>query len=255
MNTIKNRYQLAKKKRSFLNGPEQAITKHSVPGSVLNTAYDLAGIAVGGILGSLLPKGSLYAGLLATTGGYYLNNKLLQRVGIGLIAAPIVKLGSSTGTLTGMDPFSGMPPEPMDGIKDRLLALKDMWYEKVLLHAPKPATTTTATATTPAATTSTTAAVHGVEDTQYFQYPENLSDTEHTYTALTGADENLDALDQIEEQLSASAVEFASSQQGAQLMGEFELSALSESNEVSGEEPIVNGTDNYELNDIESMIL
>ncbi len=167
-----------KKHHGFFGLGEYAAAKHSsLPETAIETGKDLLiGVVGGGLAGAAIGKSSLLAGILVTGAGHFIQNRYVQLIGIGMMASNGFQ-SSGASTTNGL--------EGIDGIKDRLMAYKDSFSQKFyldkFLHKKVAATTT--------ATTS------GFGDVQYFTYP----------NAMNGG---LAALDDIENQLAESALEF-----------------------------------------------
>ncbi|GGA89995.1 hypothetical protein [Puia dinghuensis] len=144
--------------------------------TAVETGKDLlVGVVGGGLAGAAIGKSSLLVGILVTGAGHFTNNRIVQLLGVGMMASNGFQ-SSSQGTTSGLDGF--------DGIKDRLLAYKDSFSQKFYLDKflkKKPAALPQGTA--------------GIGDVQYFTYPD----------ALSG---DLAALSEIENQLAESALEF-----------------------------------------------
>ena len=142
--------------------------------TAVETGKDLLiGVVGGGLAGAMIGKPSLLVGILVTGAGHFSNNRLAQLLGIGMMASNGFQ-PSSSGT-NGLD--------GLDGVKDRLMAYKDTFSQKFYLDKFMKKT-----ATLPATTA-------GIGEVQYFTYPD----------ALNG---DLAALNEIENQLAESALEF-----------------------------------------------
>src|SRR5690349_10860351 len=120
----KNRYHKKAKMKGFLSGFAEATnTKGKLKDSALETSKDLlVGVIGGGVIGAIVGKPSLLIGLLATGAGHYTSNRLIQLLGIGMMASN----GFQTKTTV-----SGL--EGLDGVKERLQAYKDSFKEKFYL--------------------------------------------------------------------------------------------------------------------------
>lgn len=170
----KNRYQQKAKKKHFLSGMSDSLpSKGNVKNTVLETGKDiLVGVLGGGLIGAVIGKPSLPAGIVITGAGHYTGNRLLQLVGIGLMAANGFQKSETVGGLEGLD-----------GVKERLQAYKLSLQEKFYLDKllKKNATAT---------------ATSGFGELQYFNYPN---------ASMNG---ELAALDDIERQIAESAMQF-----------------------------------------------
>jgi hypothetical protein len=123
-NRNKNRYQQNAKKKSFLAGMNEGLpTKGNVKNTLLETGKDLLiGVIGGGFIGAAIGKPSLIIGMAATGAGHFTNNKLVQLLGIGMMAANGFQSGKATNGLNGLD-----------GVQERLKAYKETFAEKVYL--------------------------------------------------------------------------------------------------------------------------
>jgi hypothetical protein len=162
MKKRKNRYHKKAKMKSFLQGFAVAgNTKGKLKDSALETGKDLlVGVIGGGVVGAIIGKPSLLVGLLTTGAGHYTNNRLVQLLGLGMMAAN----GFQTKTTV-----SGL--EGLDGVKERLQAYKESFKDKLYLDKiikPK--------------------AVGGFGDVQYFNY-----DTVGDLAALDDIERQLEA--------------------------------------------------------------
>lgn len=166
-----------KKHTSFLFGlGEHQPTKNKLQGTAIETGKDLlVGVVAGGVAGALIGKPSLLVGILVTGAGHYTENRLVQLLGIGMMASNGFQ-SSSTATVSGL--------EGLDGAKERVLAYQNSFAGKLYLDKfLKKKVETTATAVT-----------NGIGEVQYFTYPQSNSD--------------LAALDDIENQLADAALQF-----------------------------------------------
>jgi hypothetical protein len=143
----KNRYKKQAKKKGFLSGQlERLKTEGSLKNSSLETGKDiLIGVIGGGIIGAAIGKPSLIVGIATTGVGHYTGNKLVQILGLGMMAGGSFK---SSGTVSGL--------EGLDGIKERLQAFKASLSDKLFLDMLKKK-----------------AGVNGIGELQYFTYPDN----------------------------------------------------------------------------------
>lgn len=176
----KNHYRQKAKKKHFLSGMNEGLpTKGNAKNTMLETGKDiLIGVLGGGLIGAAIGKPSLLIGIATTGAGHFTGNKLVQVLGIGMMAANGFQ---KAGTVSGV--------EGLDGIKERMIAFKESFSEKLYLDKilKKKA-----------------AGTNGIGEVQYFSY-----DTDSG---------SLAALDDIEDQIAQSAMEF-----NGQLKGEDEL--------------------------------
>ena len=170
MSKKKNRYKLSAKKKHFLSGINQELpTKGNAKNTVLETGKDiLIGVLGGGLIGAVIGKPSLVVGIVTTGAGHYTGNRLVQLLGIGLMAANGFQ---KSGAVSGL--------EGLAGVKERLQAYKESMKEKFYLDKIIKKTSTT----------------NGIGDLQYFSYPSNMNG-------------HLAALDDIEQQVADSAMQF-----------------------------------------------
>jgi hypothetical protein len=167
----KNRYQKKATKKHFLSGMNEGLpTKGNAKNTLLETGKDiLIGVLGGGLIGAVIGKPSLVVGIVTTGVGHYTNNKLVQIFGIGIMAANGFQ---KSGTVSGL--------EGLAGVKERIKAYKESMSEKLYLDKilKKKA-----------------AATNGVGELQYFTYPDTMNGS-------------LAALDDIEQQIVESAMQF-----------------------------------------------
>ena len=180
----KNRYQQQAKKKHFLADMNEGLpTKGNAKNTVLETGKDiLIGVLGGGLIGAIIGKPSLAVGIVTTGAGHYTGNKLVQLLGIGIMAANGFQKNTTT-TVSGL--------EGLDGVKERLQAFKESMQEKFYLDKimkKKAATTGTS----------------GFGELQYFTYPDNPMNGE------------LAALNDIEQQIAESAMQFQGQMSGGE---------------------------------------
>src|SRR5437762_11592738 len=89
MSKKKNRYAKKAKKKHFLSGMNGELpTKGNPKNTVLETGKDvLVGVLGGGLIGAAIGKPSLIVGIATTGVGHFTGNKLVQILGIGMMAA------------------------------------------------------------------------------------------------------------------------------------------------------------------------
>jgi uncharacterized membrane protein YhiD involved in acid resistance len=146
----KNRYHKKAKMKGFLSGFAEATnTKGKLKDSALETGKDLLiGVIGGGVIGAIIGKPSLLVGLLTTGAGHYTNSRLIQLLGLGMMASN----GFQTKTTV-----SGL--EGLDGVKERLQAYQESFKEKFYLDKIMKKKE-----------------VSGFGEVQYFNYPESMGD-------------------------------------------------------------------------------
>ena len=170
MSKKKNRYQKKAKKKGFLSGMNEGLkTEGNIKNSSLETGKDiLIGVIGGGLVGAVIGKPSMLVGIATTLGGHYSGNKLVQILGLGIMAGGTIK----SGTVSGL--------EGMDGVKERLQAFKTSISDRLFLDKilKKKA-----------------GATSGIGELQYFTYPDSSMG-------------ELAALNDIERQIEESAIQF-----------------------------------------------
>ncbi|HEX7904896.1 MAG TPA: hypothetical protein VF487_13550 [Chitinophagaceae bacterium] len=181
MSKKKNRYSKKAIKKNFLAQLNEGLpAKGDVKNSLLETGKDvLIGVLGGGLLGAAIGKPSLLIGIATTGAGHFSGNKLIQLMGIGMMASNGFQ---KSGTVNGL--------EGLDGIKERLQAYREAMTERLYLDKilkKKQATTT-----------------NGFGELQYFTYPDQ---------SMNGA---LAALDVIEDQIAESARQFQGQLRGGE---------------------------------------
>jgi hypothetical protein len=167
----KGRYTKKGKRQQIVQGFGSALkTEGSIKNSTIETGKGvLVGVLGGGLIGAAIGKPSFIVGVLTTGVGHYSGNKLTQMLGIGMMAAN--GFNKTTTSVSGMD--------GLDGVKERLQAFKESFSEKIFIDKlKKKGISGGATA--------------GFGDLQYFTYPNG----------------DLAALDDIENQLTDSAMQF-----------------------------------------------
>jgi hypothetical protein len=148
----KNSYEKKAERADFAAMAEGLSAKGNVKNTLIETGKDLViGVIGGGILGSVIGKPSLIAGVGVTGFGHFMGNRLVSLIGIGMMAAN----GFQTKTVSGIE------EEGMQGIKDRVMAFKDSFSEKFYLDKilKKKVDTTTA----------------GFGELQYFNYANEVA--------------------------------------------------------------------------------
>jgi len=171
MSKKKNRYSQKAKKKHFLSGMNEDLpTKGNAKNTLLETGKDiLIGVLGGGLIGAVIGKPSLAVGIITTGAGHYTDNKLIQLLGIGMMAANGFQ---KSGAVSGL--------EGLAGVKERLQAYKESMSEKFYLDK----------------ILKKKGATNGIGELQYFSYPGSSVNGE------------LAALDDIENQLAESAMQF-----------------------------------------------
>ncbi|MBS1577388.1 MAG: hypothetical protein JST09_18975 [Bacteroidetes bacterium] len=178
MSKKKNRYKQEAKKKHFLSGMNEGLpTKGNAKNTVLETGKDiLIGVLGGGLLGAVIGKPSLAVGIITTGAGHYTGNRLVQLLGIGIMAANGFQ---KSGTVSGLEGF--------EGVKERLQAYKESLQEKFYLDK--------------ILKKKVAAATNGVGELQYFTYNDPMNG-------------HLAALNDIEQQVAESAMQFQGQMRG-----------------------------------------
>ena len=173
MSKKKNQYKSNARKKNFLKGMNEELpTKGNVKNTVLETGKDLlVAVLGGGLIGSAIGRPSLAIGLVTTGTGHYTQNRLLTLLGIGIMAANGFQKSKAVNGLEGLD-----------GVKERLMAYKENFSEKLYLDKI-------------IKKKSAAAATNGIGELQYFNYNNDLSG-------------GLNALESIENQLIESGMQF-----------------------------------------------
>lgn len=173
MANAKNAYKQNARKKNFLKGMNDELpTKGNVKNTALETGKDLlVAVLGGGLIGSAIGRPSLAIGLVTTGTGHYTQNRLLTLLGIGIMAANGFQKSKAVNGLEGLD-----------GVKERLMAYKENFAEKLYLDKF-------------IKQKSAAAATNGMGELQYFNYNNDLNG-------------GLNALETIENQLIESGMQF-----------------------------------------------
>ncbi len=165
-------------------------TENDIKKSGIRTAIDIgAGVLGGGFAGALMGRSSLLVGAVVSGAGYYINNPILPMVGMGMMAshsAANIKAISTTD-----EPVNGFDMQnEMSNAKARLIQFKDNLLAKTYIDKLQKAISTDETATT----------------------------TEDSPQELLGL--GMVSLDEVEQQLVSSALEFQSQQKPVTLQND-----------------------------------
>jgi len=175
----KNSYQKAALKKS-LSGTGDASTGAKVKDAATELGKDIVvGVIGGGVAGAMLGRLSFVVGAAVTGVGHFAKNRLASALGLGMMAS---------GTYQTMSGMTGKPTSGLDGVKERLMALKDdmkkrIFLDKVLKAKEK----------------KNEEGTNGLGQVQYFTYP-NTDDS-------VGAIE-MNELDKIQQQIQSSAMKY-----------------------------------------------
>jgi len=147
MSKKKNRYQKKATKKGFLSGMNEGLkTEGNLKNSSLETGKNiLIGVIGGGLVGAVIGKPSMLVGIATTLGGHYSGNKLVQILGLGIMAGGTIK----SGTVSGL--------EGLDGVKERLQAFKTSMSDRLYLDK----------------ILKKKAGTNGIGELQYFTYPDS----------------------------------------------------------------------------------
>ena len=168
----KNQYKQKARKKGFLTGMNEELpTKGNVKNTMLETGKDLlVAVLGGGLIGSAIGRPSLAIGIVATGTGHYTQSRMLTLLGIGMMAANGFQKGKGVNGLEGLD-----------GVKERLMAYKENFSEKLYLDKIMKQ--------------KSAAATNGIGELQYFNYDQEMNG-------------GLSALNSIEDQLIESGMQF-----------------------------------------------
>jgi hypothetical protein len=170
-----NSYEKKARKKNLLGFlPDTGDPKQAA----IDTGKDLLiGAIGGGLAGAILGRSSLLVGIAVTGISHYLKLKAGASFGIGMMAS---------GGYQTISSVNGTPQSGLEGVKERMQAFKEDLKQKLFLDKILK-------------TKKADEAVEGIGDVQYFTYPNS---------ELNGNA----ALDQIEQQIAASAEAFDAQQ-------------------------------------------
>lgn len=173
-----NKYQKKATKNQILSKITQPLpTNRNITNSAIETGKDLIiGVVAGGLAGAAIGRPSLIAGILVTGAGHFIDNRLLSTFGIGMMASN----GFQSKGVQGVDGMEGL-----EGVKERVISYKDSFLQKTYIDKVKNLA-------------KKHKAISGLDDVQYFSYPENL----------LGAGD-FDALNRLENQIVNSGMQYA----------------------------------------------
>lgn len=144
----------------------------------------VVGVIGGGVAGALLGRLSFFVGAAVTGVGHFVKSRVTSVLGMGMMAS---------GTFQSMQGVNGEPKTELEGVKERLLTLKDdmkrrIFLDKVLKSKPKEEKRADEKAT------------NGLGQVQYFSYPnaeESIGDLD------------MSALDKIQQKIANSAAKYS----------------------------------------------
>ncbi|WP_207515028.1 hypothetical protein [Longitalea luteola] len=165
----KNRYVKNATKSKLLKTIKGEVNpQNDFKATALVTVKDVVlGVLGGGIVAAIAGKFAIPLGIVITGAGHFKNSKMLQVIGLGTMAS---------NSFTKTAPVNGL--EGLDGVKERLQALKSSITEKFLLDKLLKKK-----------------GLRGLGNVQYFNYPDQ-------------AVGELAALDSIENQIIESGMQF-----------------------------------------------
>ncbi|MCS3797170.1 hypothetical protein [Niastella sp. OAS944] len=164
----KNKYAKKAERAQILAMTSKLETKGNIKNTLIETGKDLlVAVIAGGFAGSAIGKPSLAIGAGVTALGHFKGSRLLSLLGIGMMAAN----GFQTSSVSGVE------EQGMDGVKDRVMAFKNSFSQKLYLDK---------------IIKKKTASVAGIGNLQYFNYANEIA--------------GLEALSNVEEQIENSAL-------------------------------------------------
>lgn len=148
----KNSYQKAAQKKA-LSGTGDASTGEKMKDAATELGKDIVvGVIGGGVAGAALGRLSFLVGAAVSGVGHFAKSRLASALGLGMMAS---------GTYQTVSGMNGKSAEGLEGVKERLLALKDDMKKRVfldkVLKAKAPKTEENGT--------------NGLGQVQYFVYP------------------------------------------------------------------------------------
>jgi len=190
----KNSYKKAALKKA-LSGTEDATTGEKMKDAATELGKDLVvGVIGGGVAGAVLGRLSFIVGAAVSGVGHFAKSRIASALGLGMMAS---------GTYQSLSGMNGKPASGLDGVKERLLALKDDMKKRIFLDKVLKAKTEEKIEET---------GTNGLGQVQYFLYP----NTEESMGEL-----DMSALDKIHQSIQNSATNGLN---GEEEMGEVEPS-------------------------------
>lgn len=175
----KNKYRKAASKKE-LSGIGSAKTGEKLKNASVELGKDIAvGVVGGGVAGAVLGRLSFLVGAAVTGIGHFAKNRLASALGLGMMAS---------GTYQAVSGINGKSVSGLEGVKERLLTLKDDMKRRVFLDKILKAK----------AKQKSDESTSGLGQVQYFVYPNS-----EQVGAL-----NMGELDEIENQIHNSAENF-----------------------------------------------
>ena len=195
MGKRKNNYQKAALKKE-LSGTGDGSNAAKTKDAAVELGKDIVvGVIGGGVAGAALGRLSFLVGAAVSGVGHFAKNRIAAALGLGMMAS---------GTYQTASGVNGKPSEGMDGVKDRLLSLKDDMKRRIFLDKVLKAKGTAEEKTT-----------NGLGQVQYFVYP----NSDESMGEL-----DMSALDTIHKAIQDNATKEMSGLGGEEEMGELEPS-------------------------------
>ena len=120
----KNSYQKAAAKKE-LNGTADGATGERVKDAATELGKDIVvGVIGGGVAGAVLGRLSFIVGAAVTGVGHYAKNRIASALGLGMMAS---------GTYQTVSGMNGEPTTVLEGVKERLISLKDDMKKRIFL--------------------------------------------------------------------------------------------------------------------------
>jgi hypothetical protein len=120
----KNSYQKAALKKT-LSGTATGSNGVKVKDAATELGKDIVvGVIGGGVAGAVLGRLSFVVGAAVTGIGHFAKNRIASALGLGMMAS---------GTYQAMSGMNGKPTSGLNGVKERLLALKDDMKKRIFL--------------------------------------------------------------------------------------------------------------------------
>ena len=151
MANTKNNYKKAAEKKA-LSGTGDGSTGEKVKDAATELGKDIViGVIGGGVAGAALGRLSFLVGAAVSGVGHFAKSRMASALGLGMMAS---------GTYQAVSGMNGKPAEGLQGVKERLLALKDDMKKRIFLDKVLKAKEKTDESGT-----------NGLGQVQYFLYP------------------------------------------------------------------------------------
>lgn len=120
----KNSYQKAALKKTLI-GTGDGTTGERMKDAATELGKDIVvGVIGGGVAGAALGRLSFFVGAAVSGVGHFAKNRFASALGLGMMAS---------GTYHTVSGMNGKPAEGLEGVKERLLALKDDMKKRIFL--------------------------------------------------------------------------------------------------------------------------